>query len=160
VATLNYSTNIPVARTVGEVQGLLAEHGADAIAVSYRDKVPVGITFTLAGPGGGRAFSLPVNVDGVHQVLAEQHRTGKIKSHVSKAAVTSPEQAARVAWRVLKDWVEAQLAIIEASMATLEQVMLPYLRVDGEITLYEAYAAHGRRALTAGQDPAEREAGR
>jgi hypothetical protein len=100
------------------------------------------LTGTLAGPGGGRAFSLPVNVDGVHQVLIEQHRTGKIKSHVSKAAVTSPEQAARVAWRVLKDWVEAQLAITEASMATLEQVMLPYLRVDGEVTLYEAYAAH------------------
>lgn len=143
--TLNYSTNIPVSRTVGEVQALLAAHGADRIAVRYSGKQPVGISFTLTG---SRAFTLPVNVEGVHALLVRQERAGEFRK-LRRAAGTysSPEHAARVAWRVLKDWTEAQLAIIEAGMATLEQVMLPYLHVDGETTLYQAYLEHGRRAL-------------
>lgn len=51
----------------------------------------------------------------------------------------APEQAERVAWRVAREWLLAQLAIIEAQMATLDQVMLPYLQVDGQKTLYAAY---------------------
>jgi hypothetical protein len=46
------------------------------------------------------------------------------------------EHAADVAWRVVLNWLEAQLALIAADMAKLDQVMLPYLAVDGG-TLYE-----------------------
>ncbi|WP_189339127.1 hypothetical protein [Williamsia muralis] len=34
----------------------------------------------------------------------------------------TPEHALRVAWRITKDWVEAQLAIIETQMVTPAQV--------------------------------------
>ena len=52
----------------------------------------------------------------------------------------------------LKDWVEAQAAIIEAGMVTMEQVMLPYLEVrpDGT-TLYQAYLTEGRKLLGRGE---------
>jgi hypothetical protein len=46
-------------------------------------------------------------------------------------------QASRVAWRIIKDWVDAQLAIIETEMVTLEQVFLPYMQVKDNKTLYE-----------------------
>lgn len=49
-------------------------------------------------------------------------------------------QAARVGWRILKDWIEAQLALIETGMVTIEQVFLPYVQNDKGQTLYEAIA--------------------
>lgn len=136
---LNYTTKVPVVRTVGEVTGLLAAHGASLIATMYEDARPVGLTFTIPVPGGEEVFRLPVLVDGVHKLLRE----------------TSPkaprEQAERVAWRQIKGWVEAQVAIIESGMATLEQVMLPYLQVDqAGTTLYEAFVQEGRKELSRG----------
>jgi len=47
------------------------------------------------------------------------------------------EQAARVAWRVVKDWLEAQLAMIEAGMVDLEQVFLAYAQNPAGETIYE-----------------------
>ena len=49
----------------------------------------------------------------------------------------SKEQAARVAWRCLKSWVEAQMALIQIGMATMDQVFLPYVLNDEGKTLYE-----------------------
>jgi len=40
-------------------------------------------------------------------------------------------QARRIAWRFIKDWVAAQMALIEAQQATLAQVFLPYAVVAG-----------------------------
>jgi hypothetical protein len=37
----------------------------------------------------------------------------------------------------VRNWVEAQLAIIETKMVTTEQVFLPYAIVRGGQTLYE-----------------------
>ncbi len=56
------------------------------------------------------------------------------------------EQAARVAWRIIKDWVEAQIAIIDAGMATVTQVFLPYAQTP-EGTVYECFEKRGMPAL-------------
>ena len=145
--TLNYTTSVPVTRTLAEVQHMLAEHGADAVAVRFTDKQPVGVSFTLATAHGPRAYTLPVNVAGVHRLLIEQHRA---RRGVQRAQ-TTPEHAARVAWRVLKDWLAAQLAIIDARMASLDQVMLPYLHAEpgSDRTLYELFQEREQRAIDA-----------
>lgn len=148
--TLNYTTKVPVSRTVGEVQAMLAAHGANAVAVRYDDGSPVGVSFVLPTPHGERAFTLPVDVPAVLRLLAEQARTGALRSAAPRGGWATPEHAARVAWRVVKDWLEAQLAVIDAQMATLDQVMLPYLHVDGEVTLYQRYLEREQAALTAG----------
>jgi hypothetical protein len=44
---------------------------------------------------------------------------------------------ARVAWRIVKDWPEAQLAVIRAGLVDLEQVFLPYAQDAHGNTLYE-----------------------
>lgn len=139
--TLNYTTSVPVGRTLSEIQEMLVKHGADAVVSRYAAGQIVGLSFTLPTPHGQRAFTLPVDTDAVHRVLVKQLGAGKKAS--------SKEQAARVAWRVLKDWLAAQLAIIEAQMATLDQVMLPYLHVNGELTMYEAFKENEQRAITA-----------
>jgi hypothetical protein len=141
VGTLNYSTTVPASRTMAEVQDILVRAGADAVATRYVDHQPVGVTFMLATPAGTQSFALPVNVDAVHKILVEQSKAGQLGRKIPKKVVTSREHATRVAWRVAKDWLLAQLAIIEAGMVNLDQVMLPYLLVEGSTTLYDQYQA-------------------
>ena len=141
---LNYSTTIPASRTVGECQQVLADAGASAVAVMYEDKQPSGLSFRLETPAGRRDFAMPVNVDGVHRMLLAAEKAGRLR-HGSPGARTSREQASRVAWRVVKDWLEAQLAIIAAGMASLDEIMLPYLEVAPGRTMYAAYLEQGGR---------------
>ena len=49
----------------------------------------------------------------------------------------TPAQALRVSWRIVKDWVEAQMAIVDTKMVTLDQVFLPYVIMPDGRTLYE-----------------------
>jgi hypothetical protein len=143
---LNYTTSIAAMKTVGECILRLAEHGASAIGTTYEKGRPAGLQFAIETPHGMRNYALPVNVTGTQKSLERAYR----ERRVPRAAM-SREQAERVSWRVLKDWLEAQLALIEAGVAEMPQVMLPYLLVglDGE-TVYSRYLENEQRAITAG----------
>jgi hypothetical protein len=129
---LNYTTTVTTNRTIGQVQGLLVESGARQIMTEYDDVArPVGIAFSVETAHGMRQFVLPVKAARVEAVL---RRDAKVPQRFQ-----TPEHAERVAWRIVKDWLEAQLAIISTEMVTLDQVMLPYMRnADGKTT-YELY---------------------
>lgn len=128
---LNYTTKIDPAKTSGEVQTLLAKAGAVGVATQFERGEPVGLAFTVMTQFGLREFALPINWQAVQAVLRKQ----KVQ-----ASFQTPEHSRRVAWRIVKDWVEAQLAIIQTETVTLDQVMLPYMRTgeDGQ-TLFEQY---------------------
>lgn len=51
-------------------------------------------------------------------------------------------QAVRTAWRIVKDWVEAQMALVETQMVTTGQVFLPYMVLRDGKTLSETVAAN------------------
>lgn len=143
MAVLNYTTTIAASKTIGEMQTMLAEGGAARIAVEYDGGSASGMSFQLITPHGERVFTLPVDVDAMQRLLTRQRKgNSRVK--------TDREQAERVAWRVMKDWLAAQLALVETQMAALDQVMLPYLHVDGERTLYAAYKDREQTALTMG----------
>lgn len=57
-------------------------------------------------------------------------------------------QASKVAWRIIKNWIEAQLAIIEAGQAEFSQVFLPYTQNQGGKTLYEIIKEEKFKILT------------
>jgi hypothetical protein len=141
---LNYTTKIAAKRTVQECMGILADAGADAVAAQYRDKQPVGLSFRLRTSNGLRDFAMPVNIEGVQKMLAKANSGGRLRSDGHRnSSYTTREHAANVAWRVVQDWLEAQLAIIAAEMVTLDEVMLPYLQVSEGQTLYAAYVESG-----------------
>jgi hypothetical protein len=127
---LNYTTTISAEKTATECVAILARAGADAVALTYENKQPASIAFRLETPHGSREFTLPVNVGGMHKCL--------LKAGLSRK-FTDVEQARRVAWRVAKNWLEAQVAIIDAQMVTIDEVFLPYLQVGAGHTVYEAY---------------------
>jgi hypothetical protein len=155
---LNYTTKIPARATAQECFDLLSEAGAETVAIRLAAKVPVGLSFRLLVPGPSgqpepRNFDLPVNIDGMERRLG---RSGVFAGlHISVAQrqhLSSREHATDVGWRVLRDWLEAQLAMIAAEMATLDEIMLPYLVLDaggGQTrTLVEAYRASGYPEIT------------
>ena len=153
---LNWTTTIPVHQTVAECQSILAQAGASSASVHFDGGQPAGLSFSLKTPHGQRNFTLPVNIEGVQRVLAQANKEGKLRSDGHRnARLEGPEHAARVAWRVVKDWLEANLALIAANMATIDEVMLPYLHIQvggEEKTLFEHYKAQERAALLPGSD--------
>lgn len=117
---LNYTTTVPAHRTIAQVQAILAKSGARQVLTEYGPSgVPTGIAFAVDTPHGLRQYHLPVDVAAVAQVMRTDRGT--------PPRYRSPEQAERVGWRILKDWLEAQLAIIATRMVTFDQVMLPYM---------------------------------
>lgn len=148
---LNYTTTIPVHKTVAECQSLLAATGASTVSVDFEGGQPAGLSFTLKTPHGPRHFSLPVDVPAMRAVLAKAERDGQFTAlRKGPTHFTSPEHAARVAWRVVKDWLEAILALVAAKMATIDEVLLPYLilEVGGEQKpLWQHYRDQEQAAL-------------
>jgi hypothetical protein len=139
MAILNYTTTIDAAKTVGEIQAMLVKKGADSIRVNYQKGIPLAIEFETDTPTLGRQFyQYAPNVEGV---LSAMKRDPKVR-----AGYCDLEQARRVAWRIEKDWLEAQFAKIEAMQVPLEQLMLPYI-VVGERLLYEAMKENHVKAL-------------
>jgi len=151
-APVNYTTKISAAQTVAEMQALLAQHGARRISVDYdASGVPSALDFVLATPHGQRGFSLPGNVDRMERLLVAEDRAGRLRTG-SKAERTNRAQAERVAWRVMKAWLEAQLALVAAEMVDIDQALLPFLQVGpaGQ-TLYAMYKEQEALALPSGQ---------
>lgn len=125
---LNYTTKVDVYTTLGQIQGILVKHGAKRIMQDYDDAGHiVALTFGIETPAGLRGVRLPANAGAVQAVLTKQ----KVKC--------DREQAERVAWRIVKDWVEAQMAILESEMVQLDQIFLPYMVNDKGQTVFEVY---------------------
>lgn len=66
-------------------------------------------------------------MEGVRAVFAQQ----KVKA--------APGQAERTAWRNVRDWIMAQMAIVEAGQVQIDEVFLPYLTDGKGRTLYQLY---------------------
>lgn len=122
----NYTTKIPAAQTVGEIQGILAAHGARQIMLDYQDNGHIGaIAFSIDTSAGRRGFQLPARAELVLKTLGKQ----RVKADY--------DQAERVAWRILKDWVDAQMAILESEQVEMAEIFLPYMLSDKGQTLYQ-----------------------
>jgi len=136
---LNYTTSIEAAKTVGEIQGILAGHGAKSILIDYAEGGTIeALSFRILTPHGDVAIKLPVNPEAVLKVLTRQNRLGRVPRRYLTHA-----QAVRVAWRIVKDWVAAQMAILETEMVRMEQIFLSYVITQDGQTLFEKLEQKG-----------------
>jgi hypothetical protein len=144
VGIKNWSTTISAEKTAGEVMGILGRKGASRISMTY-DEVGTlsGMSFVLRTEYGPQGFALPVRVSGMLTAM-ERDRT-------VPASKCTPEQASRVAWRTAKEWLTVQIALIEAGLASLDEVMLPYALADNGQTMYQVMRESKMRALEKGQ---------
>ena len=113
---LNYTTKVPAERTVGEVMNILPQKGALEIITIYdAEREPCGLKWRMETRHGPLAYALPVNVSAVSTIMTEQrvmitNETGR------------RDQARRTARRILKDWIQAQMALLETNMVEMEEI--------------------------------------
>lgn len=130
MAILNYTTSIDSTKTISEITQRLVKFGARKIITDYDAAgQATGLTFHIDMAGQLVYYSLPCNWQGV---LAAMRKDKSIGPRYCNEA-----QAVRVSWRIVKDWIEAQLAIVEAGLALLPEIMLPYAITNDGTTLYK-----------------------
>ncbi len=130
---LEYTTSVPVSRTVAEVQRKLVEHGARAVTMEYDDQGRIkALAFKVKMPNGEPPIRLPIDDAATLRVLQKQWANGEIDRRFA-----SEEHAYRVAWRIIKDWVEAQMSLLETEMVKMEEIFLPYVITRSGQTVYQ-----------------------
>jgi hypothetical protein len=123
----NYTSTVPVSKSISEIEELLSQAGADMILKQYEDgeagsRVVTGFTFTIKDNEQTAMFKLPSNTrEFAAAMLAE-----KKKLHKGTRALVA-EQAERTAWKVLNDWVAIQLTLIRVHQIHPFQVFMGYL---------------------------------
>ena len=128
---LNYTTSVPAVRTIGQIQGKLAEHGATAVMMNYDQGRVTSLAFQVEGPAGPLSIKLPVDLNATMNVMRKDGLA---------ARYLLPDHVYRVAWRIIKDWVEAQMALLDTEMVKMEQIFLPYVITRSGKTVYEIMA--------------------
>ncbi|HEY6541479.1 MAG TPA: hypothetical protein VIZ18_11095, partial [Ktedonobacteraceae bacterium] len=136
---LNYTSKTPAHQSIAEISRILSKAGARQVMHDYDDAGNiVALSFSLELEGQRIAFRLPSDWHPVQKLLIE----AKKKNPNMRPWQTTEEHARDVAWRIIKDWVEAQMAIIETRMVTTAQVFLPYAVTKDGQTVYEYIAGH------------------
>lgn len=131
MAILNYTTTIDAIKTASEIEYILVKHGAKSIMKDYEDGSITGISFLIDTGTNQIPVRLPAKVDACFEVLKKEKR-----ENPKKQIKATKEQAERVAWRILKDWVEAQMALLDMKMVCFEEIFLPYIEIKGN-TVFE-----------------------
>lgn len=119
MAILNYTTKVDAWKTVNEIQQILSRHKVSHFAIKNEGSHPVALTFSIDYGGKPLNFLLPCNHDGVFGCLKNDRKVPN--------AYKNREQALRTSWRIVKDWVEAQLAIVQAEISPIEEVFISRL---------------------------------
>lgn len=147
----NYSTKVSSERTISEIEKILATHGVTDIWKQYEGGLVTGLNFIVRTEFGNMPFKLPMKPQAIQQILKNQKNAGKIKT-VTWKQINDLEQSHNIGWRIIKDWIDSQMALIEMEMVTIDQVFLPYMYDrKTEKTLYEKLQEKGFAGLL--EDP-------
>lgn len=131
MAILNYSTTVEAYKTVSEIENVLVKHGAKSIMKNYDGQFIIGLSFLINNGINDIPVRLPVKTEECLKILENEKKKG------TKNIKATKEQAERVAWRILKDWVEAQMALLDIHMVKFEEIFLPYIETKGGKTVFE-----------------------
>lgn len=120
--------------TFDKIQYILSVNGANKIMFDYKEGKVIAITFSLDIDGNQMGFILPALVENVTEILyGGLNGWGKPK----QITPLNREQAYKTAWANIRDWIDAQLALVQTRQAKIQHIFLPYLIMKGGRTLAE-----------------------
>ena len=126
---LNYTTTVSAQKTVGEIMGILVGHGAKSVLMNYdADHQIESLSFEVSTPHGNIGIRLPVNPESVRRLLEKQKVAARYRTK---------ERSLMIAWRIIKTWVSAQMALLETEMVRMEEIFLPYITDGSGRTLFK-----------------------
>jgi hypothetical protein len=146
---LNYTTKIDPDKTAQEIAKCLSQHGAQAVLTEYdpEHSYVSAISFRIKIGEQLISFRLPCDWKPVCDIMYKNKR-GR---YSDKGYSARRDQAIRTAWRIVKDWVEAQMALVETRMARTEEVFLPYAVMRNGQTLAEHMVSDPSKLLGSGE---------
>lgn len=126
----NYTSQVDHVTTALRIEQILVNFKASNILKEYQDGQIAALAFQVKDNGAPVSIRLPVNVEGAFRILKKQLKKADVRT-LDKCR----EQAKRTAWKLMQDWVETQLSLIEMGQAETLQVFLPYIW-NGKETFY------------------------
>jgi len=147
MALKNYTSTVPANLSISLIEAKLAANGATKILKEYSEDGKVeSIAFTKQINGLEIPFKLPARIEKCQTIL---------KSFVKKPRADTlkriEQQAQRTAWKIIYDWVDVQMSLIELAQAEFMQVFLPYVYdYSKEQTYFEKLKARGYQKLLQG----------
>lgn len=129
MALKNYTTKVPANRSVQEIQEMLQKGGATGVIMEYEKGTGRinGLSFKMEFNQKTMVFSLPLKWQKAKMVL---EREGNPKAD-------DDDYCYRVAWRITRNWLEQQMALIEIEMVEMREIFLPYMVQKNGQTLFE-----------------------
>lgn len=145
-----YTTTVPADQSVGEIQKMLSKRGATGILLEYEQQGTGRIervAFRMRMGEQDISFRLPLRWRDVKRAIMAD---ASIENRYRAKAARDDDYAYRVAWRILREWVDAQMAMVDLGMVQVAEVFLPYAIMRDDRTLFEGLAADPGRLLGPG----------
>jgi hypothetical protein len=137
----NYTSNVPVHQTIHRIEQVLIRCGVSGITKEYApepgkiaaitfhikidpDKPP--ITIRLPADEKKALDALWLDYVGTDKLAPDGERI-QWNSYKKKVRKDFKDQAERTAWKIIQDWVEVQMSMIQTKQAEFIQVFLPYV---------------------------------
>lgn len=109
----NYTSNS--AQTFTNIQKVLVAHKAKHISFEYNDAGQIiTLVFALEVNGNMVGFKLPARIEAVQRIFDNEGYRYK------------EDQPYKTAWANIRDWLDAQMALIDTEQVKIEEVFLPY----------------------------------
>ncbi len=145
----NYTSDVPVSQTIYRIEQVLIKCGVTGIAKEYAgtDGEIIAVSFHVESPSGMLSIRLPADKEKATQALWLDYVDGdkltdkgdELHWNTRKRKKRSDftEQGARTAWKIVQDWVEVQMSMIQLQQADTLQVFLPYVMVNRKQNFYQ-----------------------
>lgn len=147
----NYTSTVPASRSVQHIKEQLVKAGAVKMIEDY-DKATgslTGLYFVLELKDGRQVpFKIPAQVDAVRAHLTTPFSAGRRRVSIATGKKIKA-QAERTAWKILSDWVDIQLTLIELQQVDPLEVFLAYVYDQHKNqTFFEKLESNGFKELT------------
>lgn len=132
--------------SISKIESLLFEAGATTVNKQYdrENRVISGISFEINHLGQNLWFKLPAKIQACYKVISSQRK----REPDAAAKERDMKQAERTAWKILLEWVQIQISMLEMQQAEFEELFLNYLYdPQSDQTFYEVAKERGLSKL-------------
>lgn len=140
----NYTSEVAPSITISRIQKTLLKAGVRSLEMEYGSDHKVAAMIFKIEFEAGKFLHAKLWLDYVGKDKLSQD--GQYSSSKRKNKKSFLDQAERTAWKLMQDWIEVQLSLIQLNQVEVVQVFLPFVW-DGKRTFYETLKGSGFRAL-------------
>jgi len=146
MAVKNINTTINENKTIMEIEQILVRFGARGIMKEYKGSSVFSLMFYIEREGQKIPFKLPMNIEKARRVITKAVEEKKLPKRYDSEPLRT-DQARKVGWRIIKDWIHSQLSLLEINFAEPLEILLPYVYTQTGKTLYHHFLENQKQFL-------------